>query len=400
MSDSKQKIWTAERCARAIAVLRATRRADINDALALLTAEFGLEITWSGLQSGLFRYAGTTIPKEIEATFRAEEAARAAAEAALAEVEGAPTERQPQVIIVDDRVEEAGGQTASYPAGFFSLPGADHEKPEADRQHVDHEAEPTTCARWTTSKPMERILFIPDCHFPYVDRAAWAVMLRCAEIFKPHRIVQMGDFVDCFTVSDHSKDPRRGTQLEAELVASNEALDELDALGAEHKHITWGNHENRLYRYLCDRAPALLDTVRIEKLLRLDERGWTHSAFGTSFRIGNLYVTHSVNGQAGENAHHRAGARFQKSVVIGHTHRIAHKVFGNVTGERFTASMFGWVGQELEATYNHDAEKSAMWSHGFGIGYMLPSGDVHVQVVPIVGRHAVLNGEIVGIERD
>lgn len=381
-----KQIWTPERCKRAIAILRATRKERLDDALTQITAEIGIAVTASGLQSGLFRYAHTTIPRELGLDFRVEEDAARVLAAEMAEAEGAQTERQPTVIIVDD---EATDDAPSEPAPAM---------PAADRYHVDRSAEPTTCARWTTSKPIERILFIPDCHFPYVDRVAWAVMLRCAWIFKPHRIIQMGDFIDCFTVSDHSKDPRRGTQLEAELVATNEALDELDALGAAHKHITWGNHENRLYRYLCDRAPALLETVRIEKLLRLDERGWTHSAFGTSFRIGNLYVTHSVNGQAGENAHHRAGQRFQKSVVIGHTHRIAQKVFGNVSGERFSASMMGWLGLELEATYNHDAEKSAMWAHGFGIGYLLGSGDVHVQVVPIVGRHAILNGEVVGID--
>lgn len=102
MNDSRQKIWTAERCARAVAVLRATRRECLNDALALLTAEFGMEITAGSLQTGLHRYAGTTIPRELARDFRAIEEAEAAAAAAQAEVEGAPTERQPKVIIVDD----------------------------------------------------------------------------------------------------------------------------------------------------------------------------------------------------------------------------------------------------------------------------------------------------------
>jgi hypothetical protein len=281
-------------------------------------------------------------------------------------------------------------------APAVELPDDSHTTmPEPDRTFVER---PTPIG-WTTDKPVERILFIPDCHFPFVDRTAWAIMLECARRFAPHRIIQLGDFVDCLTVSSHSKDTRRLSQLGDEIASANEALDDLDALGAEHRHMTEGNHENRLYRYLCDRAPALLDSVNVETLLRLRERGWTWSRFGKSFQIGNLYVTHSVNGQAGESAHHRAGQRFQRSVVIGHTHRIASKVFGNVAGDRHLAHMFGWLGAELDASYNHDAEKSAMWAHGFGLGWLLPDGTVHAQAVPIIGGQAVVNGDLVGIAR-
>ena len=254
-------------------------------------------------------------------------------------------------------------------------------------------------AGWRVVEPVERILFIPDAHFPHVDRVAWGCMLQCARRFRPHRIVQLGDFLDCHTVSSHSRDPRHGTQLADEIASANEALDELDALGATHKHLVEGNHETRLSRYLKDKAPALLDSMQIEKLLRLEERGWTFSHFGQSFKVHDTYITHSVNGQAGESAHHRAGQRFQRSVVIGHTHRLAQKVFGNVVGDHYTATMLGWLGQAVDASYNHDAEKSAMWAHGFGVGYLMPDGTVQVVPVPIVRGRAVLNGEIIEMVR-
>lgn len=239
---------------------------------------------------------------------------------------------------------------------------------------------------------IERILIVPDCHHPYADPGAWRLMLKCARIFRPDRIVVLGDFVDFYAVSDHDKDPRRGSQLDAEVKVANEALDDLDAIGAAHRHFCEGNHENRLYRYLQRHAPALLDTCDVQSLLRLPERGWTFSRYGQHHRIGDLWFTHAVNGAAGRLAHHRAGATFQRSVVIGHTHRIATTAYGNVVGDRYMASMFGWLGSAVDASYCHDAEKAASWALGFGLGWKLASGAVHVQAVPIVQYEAMVCG--------
>jgi len=254
---------------------------------------------------------------------------------------------------------------------------------------------PQPAIGWTVEEPVERIIFVPDAHFPHVDRVAWGVMLAAARRFRPDTIVVLGDFVDCFTVSQHRKDPRRGTQLEDEIDSAKEGRAELDALGAKRKVFIQGNHETALYRYLCDRAPALLDSVHIEQLLGLPQNGWEFVKHGTSFRIGDLYVTHDVNGTAGANAHEKAARTHMRSCIVGHTHRIGYKVFGNTHGERFLALHVGWLGSPLEATYSHDAEKSANWAHGFGIGWKLASGRVIVQPVPIVDRAAVVDGAVV-----
>lgn len=252
---------------------------------------------------------------------------------------------------------------------------------------------------WEACEPEERILLVPDAHHPYVSRKAWGLMLQVARRFRPDRIVVLGDFIDALPVSDHSRDPRRGGQLQQEIDAANEALDELDALGAKHRMFCEGNHETRLYRYLCDRAPALLDTVQVERLLRLQERGWSFHRYGTSVSVGDLWITHAVNGQAGANAHERAARTHMRSVVLGHTHRIGYKVFGDVFGNRYQATMVGWLGEELEASYSHTAEKTANWAHGFGLAYKSKSGHVHVTPVPILGDSAVVHGELVSLSR-
>lgn len=246
---------------------------------------------------------------------------------------------------------------------------------------------------WSAEQPRERILFVPDCHHPYVDRKAWALMLQCARRFRPTRIIVLGDFVDFYMVSDHDKDPRRASQLDAEIEAGNEALDELDALGAQHKDFVEGNHEARLGRYLMRHAPALLDTVKLPELLRLRERGWSHTPYLAHLRVGDLSVTHACE-NAGMNAHRQAAGLFLGSVVIGHTHRIAVDQFG-AHGKSYTASMFGWLGSSPEASYLSTARKSRYWSLGFGLGWMRSDGTVHTQAVSIVDYAAVVGGEVI-----
>ncbi len=250
---------------------------------------------------------------------------------------------------------------------------------------------------WRFTDSEERILFVPDCHWPYCDRAAWGVMLRCAAKIRPTRIVVLGDFLDFFQCSSHDSDPRRYTSVQSDLQSANRALDELDSLGATHKHFIEGNHEFRLLKYLWKRAPALLESMKLPELLRLGDRQWTWTPYRQHLQVGDVWVTHDT-GHAGAWAHQRSGNDFMASTVIGHTHRLATLSFGNSLGQRFVTAMFGWLGSVPEADYLHMAKRMKDWSHGFGIGWQY-NGHVHLQAVPIVNYSAVLGGEVVALDR-
>jgi len=130
---------------------------------------------------------------------------------------------------------------------------------------------------------LEKILFIPDCHHPYVDLNAWNLMLKAAKQFKPHHTVIMGDFADFYGVSSHSKSPDRSLKLKEEVESTKTALDQIKSLGAKNNVFIAGNHEDRLLRYLQDRAPELFDFISIPKILELKEKGL--SMFLTSRHI-------------------------------------------------------------------------------------------------------------------
>lgn len=241
---------------------------------------------------------------------------------------------------------------------------------------------------------LEPILFVPDSHFPYQDKRAWSLMIKVGKYIKPAHILIQGDFMDCAPVSSHSKDPRRILRLPAEIAATKSGLSDLESLGAKNLVYIAGNHEDRLERYLKDKAPDLIDFVNIPDLLDLSKRGWEYVPYKSHYKLGKLFVTHDT-GTAGPTAHSKALNDFQNNVVIGHTHRMAYEVRGNAQGKPHVAAMFGWLGDSRKADYMHRIKALRDWSLGFGIGYLEPkSGMVYITPVPIVNYTCVVNGKL------
>jgi predicted phosphodiesterase len=241
---------------------------------------------------------------------------------------------------------------------------------------------------------LSRILIIPDVHCPFEDKRAFELMLKAGQHFKPDIIVTLGDFIDCYSVSAHSKDPRRVSQLETELSAARARREQLDQLGAKVKHAVLGNHEHRLERYLCEHAPALFSTVDIADLLGYAASGWQVTPYRQHVKIGKVFVTHDV-GQAGQYAAFRAGAAFEGSVIIGHTHRMTSGHFGNAQNERHVAMSMGWLGDAEHADYMHRIQAVRDWQLGFGIAHMERDGTVHPRQCPIVNYRVTVDGRLI-----
>jgi len=273
--------------------------------------------------------------------------------------------------------------------------------PPADRVYVEKpEVNRYTGQVIEPSGELEAHLYVPDMHHPYADKRVWELILKAGhnlrKRFSRLRVIVLGDWMDCATVSFHDKDPRRGTQLNDEIKVANEALDHLDALGADWYHFIEGNHEFRLQRYLINNAPALLDfdCLTIPELLGLPRRGWTFTPYRSFLKIGKLIATHDV-GVAGPTALHRAGAAFEHTVLQGHTHRMGSHYFGNALGDTHLAMSCGWGGDLRTVEYMYRIRATRDWAHGFGEGLMMPDGCIHMHPVPIVEGRAVVFGEVI-----
>jgi predicted phosphodiesterase len=241
---------------------------------------------------------------------------------------------------------------------------------------------------------LEKILLVPDVHVPYEDRKAMALMLKAGKAFKPDHVIVLGDFIDCYSVSSHSKLPERSLKLKEEVKAAKDALDAVASLGAKNNVFVEGNHEDRLKRYLQDKAPELFDYISIPKILELKDKGFKYVPYKQSYRLGKLNITHDC-GNAGRYAHYKSLDTFQHNIVIGHTHRLGYAVEGNAQGERHVAAMFGWLGDVEQVDYMHRVKAIKDWTLGFGIGYLDPStGVVYLVPVPIVNYTCQIEGKV------
>ena len=244
---------------------------------------------------------------------------------------------------------------------------------------------------------LEKILFIPDCHVPYQDKNAFSLMLKAGKAFKPDHTIILGDFADFYGVSSHSKDPNRALKLKEEIEATKEALDQVVALGAKNNVFVSGNHEDRLERYLRDKAPELFNFISIPKILELKEKGFKYIPYKQAYKIGKLNITHDC-GKAGRVAHLQSLDTFQHNIVIGHTHRLGYAVEGNANGERHVTAMFGWLGDVNEIDYMHQVKARKDWSLGLGIGYLdTKTGVVYVVPTPIINGTVLIEGKVISL---
>ncbi len=242
---------------------------------------------------------------------------------------------------------------------------------------------------------LEKILFIPDTHVPYHDKDAFNLMLKAGKAFKPNHVIILGDFADFYGVSSHSKDPNRALKLKEEIEATKEALNQVIALGAKNNVFVSGNHEDRLERYLRDKAPELFNFISIPKILELKEKGFKYTPYKQAYKIGKLNVTHDT-GVAGRYAHYKALDTFQHNIIIGHTHRIGYCIEGDAQGQRHLGAQLGWLGDVNEIDYMHQVKARKEWSLGFGTGHMdTKTGVVYVTPIPIINGTCLIEGELI-----
>lgn len=256
------------------------------------------------------------------------------------------------------------------------------------------------CGSWGITKPMSKtspalqsVLFLPDTHCPYHDERAFGLVEQAARKIKPDIIVLCGDFADFYAVSSHVKDPARRMTFEDEVVAVRNLLRRVEFWGAKRKLYLMGNHEDRLARFIAGQAREMHGIVTVDSLFGLTDHGWAVTPYKSHATIGKLYVTHDL-GKSGATAVKDASASFQDNVVIGHIHRMLYMIEGNVKGKPHVAASFGWLGDAGKTDYMYQVRAARDWALGFGIGYMEPSGVVHLQPVPIVQYKCVVHGQL------
>lgn len=233
---------------------------------------------------------------------------------------------------------------------------------------------------------------VPDCHFPFVDRKAYNLMLSVFSDFKPTHIVFLGDFGDFYSVSSYAKDPSRYLLLKDEIEITNGELSKYDKLFPHAKKIfIEGNHEYRLARYIEERCPELFGTVTVNGLFKFTQRSWQYVEWGGHCKLGKLIFTH--RGATGKNAAYKAITLYEYSVCFGDLHRIEEAVKVNSLGEAHVGFIPGWLG-DVKTAAQYIKRPFIDWQLGFATVYIEESGDFFHQIHPIVNQKTMFNGRV------
>ena len=236
---------------------------------------------------------------------------------------------------------------------------------------------------------LKKAVILNDLHIPYHDPGAVALAVEYIRDTKPNTIVLNGDIVDFYTVSSYSKDPLRLNTIQDEI---NEAVSFLDLLRKENPRAEIfyikGNHEDRLERFLLDKAPSLcsLNCLAIDELLELQANNISFVDKG--IHLGDLEIVHGY--VARKNPGASAKAYYEKScssILVGHVHRLNQTYFKNKFGQHCLVENGCLCG--LDPDYAHDPN----WQQGFATVHYSDSGFFEVELHHIKERKLSYKGE-------
>lgn len=251
---------------------------------------------------------------------------------------------------------------------------------------------------------MQRIVVIPDMQIPFHSKRHLDSLLNYVEYVKPD-LACVGDEVDVPQASRWTKGTAKefeGT-LQRDLNTAHQVLKDFRQAQGKKKTF-WlqrSNHTQRLEDYIRKFAPAfsVIDVLRIEKLLGLDELGITYNRHLTEI-APNVLLAHGDEGRMFKDSGRTAldlAKRTGKNVICGHSHRQGIASESTGFGGRQSVLWGMEVGNIMSLKSSgagYLKEKIANWQTGFGILYV-ENGIVKPEIVPMDSKgRFIADGEL------
>jgi len=220
-------------------------------------------------------------------------------------------------------------------------------------------------------------------------------MLNAVRDLRPDVVVIIGDFLDCYTISNFPKTPGRKTQLKDEVDEAVRELDRLCSLRVPRIIWTEGNHEQRLDRHILDKSPALYGYIpTIPEYMNLRERGIEWVPYKEWIKIGKFAFTHTV-GPCGVNATRASLNAFGNNIVVGHSHHAGVSYSGNVEGDKHVAVSVGWGGDLSKIDYGSKPQQTREWQHAIGWVVEDETGCGWATALPIINGRLIVDGMVI-----
>lgn len=227
-----------------------------------------------------------------------------------------------------------------------------------------------------------------DPHLPYHDKQtieAWADECRSRGVAG---LLLNGDVLDCYQLSHHYREPDKG-RFRDELEAGQQFFAWLRSRFPKARICyKLGNHDERLRRYLADRAPALFDIPECDlpALLHTDKYGIEVVANKRVVRLGKLSVVHGHEFARGGGVmparwlYLKAGA----TALCGHFHQPSHYTFRTLDDREQSVWSVGCA-----CYLKPEWLPNNQWSHGYAVVRVDADGSFQVD------NRRVMHGRVV-----
>lgn len=250
-------------------------------------------------------------------------------------------------------------------------------------------------------KDIFSVASITDSHSQFWDPFTWHVFLDYCRQAQPDLLVLGGDHLDFYGISRHMQNPQRAMEIQGEIDFVVEK--KLRALRAACPRAQidyhFGNHEARLFAYLCEKSPALssLRCLQFDRLLSLEDLninlvGRENFIFKTkaedNFKVyrGLWAWTHGTDCSVFPAM--KELGRHGCSGASGHVHRHTHFSKRDVYGFKNWTT----VGASCTLETGHEYIPSLInWEKGFLLTFVHPK-NVTQQHISTEGGHAAVGG--------
>lgn len=213
----------------------------------------------------------------------------------------------------------------------------------------------------TVFETQKKVTVMADIHFPYPHKPSLSVALGRAEERKPDLIIILGDLIDFYKISKFNKRPTERRPYE-EMMEARAFLEDLRSRFPDAQIIyKEGNHEERLDRYVSDKAPDVYELFvgAFEREMKLKELKIAYVR--TRFRIGKLWLLHGHETPA-KSPKYICNTMYQyigDHFLVAHFHREDHKEFKNIRDEYYWGGAASCLCKDMEyAPLNQ-------WTRGF-----------------------------------
>lgn len=206
---------------------------------------------------------------------------------------------------------------------------------------------------------MERVLAIPDCHFPFHDQDALSLVYAYIEKLHPTVIVQLGDLYDMYSFSKFPRSHDIMTPKE-ELAEGRMAAESMwrNCRSASSKTTRliqlFGNHDVRPMLRIQEKYPEIASLMDLNHLWQFNDVE-TIVDDRCKFTIDGIIYTHGFRSKLGDHMKFLG-----KSVVRGHSHR-AGIVFLNQWQDTLFEMECGYIADDKTEPLKYTHTQQATW---------------------------------------